>query len=44
MFWEFNDSTSEIIGESVEDLLQKVKLDGKSIMEIWDLIEIDCIF
>lgn len=44
MFWKFYDSTSEIMGQNVEDLLQKVKLDGKSIMEVWDLIEIDCVF
>ena len=29
MFWKINDSVSEIIGEDVEDLLRKVKLDGK---------------
>lgn len=44
MFWKFYDSTSEIIGENVEDLLRKVKLDGKIIMEVWDLIEVDCVF
>lgn len=44
MFWKFHDSTSEIMGKDVEDLLQKVKLDGKAIMEVWDLIEVDCVF
>ncbi|MGG3887532.1 hypothetical protein [Metabacillus fastidiosus] len=44
MFWRFNDSTSEIEGENVEDLLQKIKLDGKLIIEVWDLIKIDIIF
>jgi hypothetical protein len=44
MFWKVYDSTSEIMGKNVEDLLQKVKLDGKSIMEVWDLIEINCVF
>ena len=32
------------LGGNVEDLFRKVKLDGKSIMEVWDLIEIDCVF
>lgn len=41
MFWKFNDSTSEIIGEDLQDLLRKVKLDNKFIKEVWDLIEID---
>ncbi|MED4462237.1 hypothetical protein [Metabacillus fastidiosus] len=44
MFWKFYDCTSEIIGENVEDLLQKVKLDGKSIMDVWGLIKIDTVF
>ena len=44
MFWKFYDSASEIIGEDVEDLLWKVKLDDKLLKEVWDLIEIDTIF
>ncbi|RPF50712.1 hypothetical protein [Aquisalibacillus elongatus] len=44
MFWKFYDSSSEIIGEDVEDLLRKVKLDGKQIKEVWDLIKIDTVF
>jgi hypothetical protein len=44
MFWKFNDSASEIIGEDVEDLLRKVNLDEKLIKEVWDLIKIDTIF
>lgn len=44
MFWKVYDSTSEIMGKNVKDLLRKVKLDGKSIMEVWDLIEINCVF
>ncbi|XZF77405.1 hypothetical protein ACSBO6_07595 [Bacillus sp. AL-1R] len=44
MFWKFYDSSSEIIGDDLEDLLQKVRLDEKLIKEIWDLIEIDDIF
>lgn len=44
MFWKFYDSASEIIGEDVEDLLRKVKLDGKLLKELWDLIKIDIIF
>ncbi|MFK9095518.1 hypothetical protein [Bacillus salipaludis] len=41
MFWKFYDSTSEIIGEDLQDLLRKVKLDNKFIKEVWELIEID---
>ncbi|MFE6169386.1 hypothetical protein ACFVP8_16185 [Viridibacillus arvi] len=44
MFWKFNNSASEIIGENVEDLIRKVKLDGKLIKECWSLIKIDTIF
>ncbi|HWO95631.1 MAG TPA: hypothetical protein VNM45_04715 [Bacillus sp. (in: firmicutes)] len=44
MFWKFHDPTSEIMGKNVEDLLQKVKLDGKSIIEVWELIEVDFVF
>jgi hypothetical protein len=44
MFWKFYDSASEIIGEDVEDLLRKVRLEAKQIKEVWDLIEIDTIF
>ncbi|ETT83953.1 hypothetical protein MKZ08_07915 [Viridibacillus sp. FSL R5-0477] len=44
MFWKFNNSASEIIGENVEDLIRKVKLDGKLIKECWPLIKIDTIF
>ncbi|PFH88709.1 hypothetical protein [Bacillus sp. AFS088145] len=44
MFWKSYDSTSEIVGDGLEDLLRKVRLDGKQIKEIWDLIEIDTIF
>lgn len=44
MFWRFYDSASEIIGEDIEDLLIKVKLDEKEIKEVWDLIEINSIF
>lgn len=44
MFWKFYDTESEVKGEDVEDLLRKVKLDGKQIEEVWDLIEIDTIF
>ncbi|MCM3034214.1 hypothetical protein [Niallia sp. MER 6] len=43
-FWRFYDEASEIEGEDFNDLLQKVKLDGKSIMELWDRIEIETIF
>ncbi|MEM5018351.1 hypothetical protein WKH31_18800 [Metabacillus indicus] len=31
MFWEFNNQSSEIIGENTEDLLAKVKIEGESI-------------
>ncbi|WP_312476761.1 hypothetical protein [Neobacillus sp.] len=41
MFWKFHDSTSEIIGEDLQDLLRKVKLDNKFIKEVWELIEIE---
>jgi len=41
-FGGFNDEASEI--EDSNDLLQKVKLDRKSIMELWDRIEIESIF
>lgn len=44
MFWKFYDSDSEIIGEDVNDLLRKVRFDGKLIKEIWGLIEIEAIF
>lgn len=44
MFWKFDDSSSEIIGEDVEDLFRKVNIDGKLIKEVWDLIQIDIIF
>lgn len=44
MFWKFDDLASEIIGEDVGDLLRKVKIDGKLIKELWDLIKIDTIF
>ncbi|MDQ0242946.1 hypothetical protein J2S09_000482 [Bacillus fengqiuensis] len=44
MFWKAYDSTSEIAGETVENLLEKVKLNGKSIKEVWGLIEIDHVF
>jgi len=44
MFWKLNDADSEMIGKDMEDLLLKVKLDGKLIIEIWKLIEIDTIF
>lgn len=44
MFWKSYDTSSEITGEDMEDLLRKVKLDGKLIKEIWNLIEIDTIF
>ncbi|WP_285842660.1 hypothetical protein [Metabacillus litoralis] len=44
MFWKLNDADSEMIGKDMEDLLLKVKLDGKLITEIWNLIEIDTIF
>lgn len=39
MFWKSYDTDSEIIID-LEDLLLKVKLDGKLINEIWKLIEI----
>jgi hypothetical protein len=44
MFWKFDDSSSEIIGEDVEELLQKINFDGKPIKELWNLIKIDEIF
>jgi tricorn protease-like protein len=44
MFWKSYDTSGEIIGKDMEDLLRKVKLDGKLIKEIWNLIEIDTIF
>ncbi|MGE7921280.1 hypothetical protein ACQKM9_20420 [Viridibacillus sp. NPDC093762] len=44
MFWKFNDFASEIIGKDVEDLLQKVKLDGKLLKEGGALIKIDTIY
>ncbi|WP_394141143.1 hypothetical protein [Cytobacillus oceanisediminis] len=44
MFWKFDDSASEIIGEDVEDLLRKVNFDGKLIKEVWDLIKIVDVF
>ena len=44
MFWKFYDSTSEIIGDDGEDLLQKVIIDGKQIKEVWNLLEIDGVF
>lgn len=44
MFWKFYDSSNEIIGEDVDDLLRKVKLDGKPIRVVWNLIVIDSIF
>ncbi len=44
MFWKAYDSASEIIGDDLDDLLRKVRLDGKHIEEVWDLIEIDIIF
>ncbi|MDQ0160724.1 hypothetical protein [Alkalibacillus salilacus] len=34
MFWKFYDSASEIIGEDIEDLFEKVKLDWKLIKEV----------
>lgn len=40
MFWKAYDSKSEVMGENLEDLLSKVRLDGKSIMELWDLIKV----
>ncbi|WP_316570412.1 hypothetical protein [Neobacillus sp. YIM B06451] len=44
MFWKFDDSNSEVIGEDAEELLQKVKFDGKPLKEVWHLIKIDTIF
>ncbi|UOY92311.1 hypothetical protein MUG87_18060 [Ectobacillus sp. JY-23] len=44
MFWKSYDPTSEIAGENLDDLLEKVKLDEKSIKEVWSLIEIYHIF
>lgn len=44
MFWRFYDPSTEIIGEDVDDLLRKVKLNGKPIRVIWNLIVIDSIF
>ncbi|MFI8709604.1 hypothetical protein ACIGHG_21685 [Bacillus sp. NPDC077411] len=43
-FWKFDDESSEIIVGNEEDILTKVKIGGKSIKEIWNLIEIDYIF
>jgi hypothetical protein len=42
LFWEFNNEASEIIGK--KELLSKVKVEGKSIKDIWEFIEIDSIF
>jgi len=44
MFWKFYNIASEIIDKDMEDLLRKVKIDGKLINEIWDLIKIDTIY
>ncbi|WEG14489.1 hypothetical protein PU629_09085 [Pullulanibacillus sp. KACC 23026] len=44
MFWEFNNPASETVGENTEELLSKVRIEGKSIKEIWDLIEIDVFY
>jgi len=44
MFWKVHDAESEIVGETPEDLIQKVKFDGKSIKDIWYLIKIDIVF
>ncbi|MCU4770306.1 hypothetical protein [Bacillus toyonensis] len=43
-FWKFYDESSEIIVGNEEDILTKVKIDGKSIKETWNLIEVDQIF
>jgi hypothetical protein len=40
MFWKTHDSKSEVMGENLEDLLSKVRLDRKSIMGLWDLIKV----
>jgi hypothetical protein len=44
MYWEFNNEASEIIGKNPEELLSKVKVEGKLIKDIWEFIEIDFIF
>jgi hypothetical protein len=44
MFWEFNNPASEIVGEDIEGLLSKVKIEGKSIKELWGLIEINVFY
>lgn len=43
-FWRFYDALSEITANDEENILEKVKLDGKSILEIWNLIEIDIVY
>ena len=43
-FWKFNDADSEIAGEDTNELLQKVRLEGKTLMELWNIIEINIIF
>lgn len=43
MFWKFDDPESEIIGENLQDLLRKVRLENNLIKEVWDLIEIDVV-
>ncbi|WP_409368505.1 hypothetical protein [Lysinibacillus sp. 38-6] len=44
MFWRFYDSTSEMIGKDLDDLLRQVQLDGMQIKQVWDCIHIDMIF
>ncbi|MCM2534501.1 hypothetical protein NDK43_21855 [Neobacillus pocheonensis] len=43
-FWRFYDDSSEITISDEENILEKVKLDGKSILEIWNLIEINIVY
>ncbi|MCM2534325.1 hypothetical protein NDK43_20670 [Neobacillus pocheonensis] len=43
-FWKVQDASSKISNDGEEDILNKVKLDGKSIVEIWSLIQINHIF
>ena len=44
MFWKFNEPTSEVICNHKEDLLQKVRFNGKSIKDIWTDIDVVTIY
>jgi hypothetical protein len=44
MFCKSQDAASKVISDSIEELLKQVKLDGKSLKEIWGSIKITTIF